>query len=230
MCAVEPRDPYDPEGWLGVDLGVVHLAVDSDGDTFSGAQVEAQRRWYAARRRILQSVGTQSAKRRLKQLKGRQARFQKDTHHCIRKTLVAKAHRHNLGIALEDLRGIRQQTTVGKAQRSRHSNWSFHQVQSCLSYKARLCGTPVQFVDPRYTSQTCPVCGHVAKSNRPTRDTFRCERCGFSGPADHVAAINIAARAEVNPPMVSPKMAKGLQPTAPSSEGRDKLPAEAGSS
>jgi len=230
VCNVETPAPDDPQGWLGVDLGVVNLAVDSDGDAFSGAQVETKRRWYEKRRKILQSVGTKSAKRRLKQLSGRQARFQKDTNHCISKALVAKAQRHNLGIALEDLNGISKRTTVRKAQRSRHSNWSFYQLRAFVSYKSELFGVPVQLVDPRYTSQGCPNCGHVSRSNRPTRDAFCCERCGFSGPADHVAAINIAARADVNRPMVPTKTAKGYLPTAPSSEVRDKLPVLTGSS
>jgi putative transposase len=230
ICNIETPDPDDSEGWLGVDLGIVNLAVDSNGDTFSGDHVEAKRHWYEKRRKILQSVGTKSAKKRLKQLSRRQSRFQRDTNHCISKALVAKARRHNLGIAMEDLHGITKRTTVSRAQRSRHSNWGFYQMQTFVSYKAEIFGVPVQFIDPRYTSQTCPTCGHVSKSNRPTRDTFCCEQCGFSGPADHIAALNIAAKAAVNLPMVSTEMPKGYAPTAASSEVRDKLPVSTGSS
>jgi len=229
-CNIESPDPDIPEGWLGIDLGIVNLAVDSDGETFSGTQIETKRRWYTERRKKLQSVDTRSAKRRLKQLSGRQSRFQKDTNHCISKTLIAKAKRHNLGIALEDLGGISKRTTVRKAQRSRHSNWGFYQLRSFLSYKAEIFGVPVQFIDPRYTSQTCPVCGHISKANRPIRDVFLCEQCDFSGPADHVAALNIAARAAVNQPTVSTKILKDYSSTAVSSEVRDKLPVLTGSS
>jgi IS605 OrfB family transposase len=228
-CNVETPDPNDPAGWLGIDLGVVNLAVDSDGDTFSGDKVETKRRWHEDRRKALQSVGTKSAKRRLKQLSGRQSRFQTDTNHCISKALVAKARRHNLGIAIEDLSGISQRTTVRKAQRSRHLNWSFCELRIFLSYKAQLFGVPVQLIDPRYSSQECPACGHVSKSNRQTRDAFCCEQCGFSGSADHVAAMNIAARANVNTPTVSTMTTACYLPIAPSSDVRDKLPASAGS-
>ena len=222
-CEIDPLEPRDPDGWLGVDLGIVNLAVDSEGETFSGAQIEARRRWYLERRKTLQAVGTKSAKRRLQPLSGRQARFQRETNHCISKALVAKAPRDNLGIALEDLSGVTKRTTVSRAQRGRHSNWGFYQLRAFVFYKAALLGTPLQFVDVRYTSQTCSACGNVSKSNRPTRDTFCCEQCGFSGRADHSAALNSAARAAVHPPM-------GYAPTAASSEVRDKLPAEAGSS
>jgi transposase len=73
-CEVEAPEESVPEGWLGVDLGIVHLAVTSDGESFSGKQVEARRAWYARRRQTLQRVGSRSAKRRLRQLSGRQRR------------------------------------------------------------------------------------------------------------------------------------------------------------
>ncbi|MEU5379119.1 zinc ribbon domain-containing protein, partial [Streptomyces sp. NPDC005968] len=49
-------------------------------------------------------------------------------------------------------------------------------------------------VDPAYTSQRCPRCGHTERANRLTRDHFHCRRCGLAGPADHVAGANIATR------------------------------------
>ena len=41
------------------------------------------------------------------------------------------------------------------------------------------------------TSRTCPECGHVAAENRKTQAKFACVACGFSAPADWVAACNI---------------------------------------
>ncbi|MFC5198356.1 zinc ribbon domain-containing protein [Streptomyces kaempferi] len=38
-------------------------------------------------------------------------------------------------------------------------------------------------MDPAYTSQRCPRCGHTERANRPTRDRFCCRRCGLAGPA-----------------------------------------------
>ena len=63
---------------LGIDLGVVQLATDSTGQSFSGAKVHEVRRRYHKRRKELQRVGTRSAKRRLKKLSGREKRFQKE--------------------------------------------------------------------------------------------------------------------------------------------------------
>lgn len=221
-CDVETPDPDDPDGWLGVDLGIVNLAVTSDGDTFSGEQLDSKREWYEKRRAILQSVGTKSAKRRLKQTSGRQRRFQRDINHCISKAIVEKAARHNLGIALEDLTGIRKRTTVSRSQRSRHSNWSFYQLRKFLAYKSKLAGVPIKFVDPAYSSQTCSVCGHTDSSNRVSRDKFVCSHCGYSANADENAALVIAQRATVNKPMVSANGNEGLLPTELPLEARDK--------
>lgn len=76
------------EGVLGVDLGIVNIASDSDGENFSGADVDRNRRIFEHRRRNLQKKQTRSAKRKLKKLSGKQARFQKYTNHTISKRLV----------------------------------------------------------------------------------------------------------------------------------------------
>jgi IS605 OrfB family transposase len=99
-----------------------------------------------------------------------------------------------VGIALEDLKGIRSRTekTVRRKQRSRLSNWSFAHLRHCLSYKAKLAGVPLVTVDPRNTSRTCFMCGHCQKGNRTSQERFSCLACGHTDNADHNAALNIA--------------------------------------
>jgi IS605 OrfB family transposase len=208
VCELETPDPDASKGWLGVDVGIVNLAVTSDGEVFSGEQLEARRQWYTQRRARLQSVGTKSAKRRLRQLSGKQSRFQKDVNHCISRALVETAQRTGRGIALEDLSGIRSRTRVRRGQRNRHHNWPCYQLRQFVSYKSEMYGVPIQLVDPLHTSQACSVCGHSAKFNRVSRDNFMCSACGHAAPADLNAAINIAARAAVNRPMVSTEVTK----------------------
>lgn len=202
---VEEPKPADVEDFLGIDLGIVNIVVDSDGDSFSGAKIDKVRRIFSHRRRNLQKKGTKSAKRKLKKLSGKQSRFQKDTNHCISKTLVSKAKGTGCGIALEKLTHIRTRVTVRKLQRARHSNWAFFDLQSKIEYKARLAGIPVIYVNPAFTSQVCPICGCVDRKNRPTQSQFLCIACGFAGLADAVAARNIGfrARVSVSKPMVS---------------------------
>jgi putative transposase len=75
-CDIPQTTEFQAEDWLGVDLGIVQLAVDSDGKPYSGADVERVRRHQQKRRSGLQKCGTKGAKRRLRKLAGRQARFQ----------------------------------------------------------------------------------------------------------------------------------------------------------
>jgi IS605 OrfB family transposase len=187
---------------LGVDLGIVQLATDSTGESFSGTKVHEVRNRYQKRRQIVQQVGTRSAKRRLKKMSGREKRFQKNTNHMISKALVHKAQSSRKALALEDLTGIRERVTVRREHRYERHSWAFYQLRMFISYKAAWASVPVGFVDPRNTSRTCSQCGHCEKANRHSQSSFKCKQCGFCLNADINAAINIS-RAEVKRPMVA---------------------------
>lgn len=194
-CDIPETTEFQAEDWLGVDLGIISLAVDSDGTVYTGADVERVRRHQQKRRSGLQKCGTKGAKRRLRKLAGKQARFQKHTNHCIAKAVVMDAERTSRGIALEELKGIRQRVTARSNQRARLGNWGFAQLGAFVSYKAKRAGVPVVFVDPRYTSRQCAACGCIDKKNRTNQATFRCVSCGHTANADSNAAINIRSRA-----------------------------------
>ncbi len=203
ICDVPDPAEIDVDDVLGVDFGVVNIAFDSDGKAYTGAVVEAVRGKLAKRKAGLQARGTKAAKRRLRKLSGKQRRFQTHSNHCIAKAIVTEAQRSCRAIALEDLKGIRSRIKARRPQRARLHNWAFYQLRRFVSYKAQLVGIPVLFVDPRYTSKGCPECGTIDDKNRPSQATFSCVSCGHAGPADHVAARNIRARAAlVNRPQV----------------------------
>ncbi|HEX2908346.1 MAG TPA: transposase [Phototrophicaceae bacterium] len=204
VCDIPDPTEQETDAALGVDLGRTNIAVDSDGEMFSSDVIEVNRHQHAQLRRRLQKRGSKSAKRHLKQLSGKQRRFQRDVNHCISKRLVQKAERTGRSIRLEDLKGINRRTRVkGKEERARQHNWSFHQLRLFVSYKARLYGVKVEYVDPRYTSQRCFACGHIAKENRRSQSEFLCAACGHTAHADVNAALNIACWASVNAPIVS---------------------------
>jgi len=202
-CEVQAPEPRDVDDVLGVDLGIVNLATDSDGTVYSGQALEHRRRTYAHRRRNLQRKRTKAARRKLKKLSGRQARYQKHVNHQISKAIVANAEGTGRGIALEDLTGMRTRITARQRQRARLANWGFAQLRGFIEYKAALAGILVVWVDPKYTSTTCVKCGFASKLNRRSQHLFICHWCGFSAPADVNAARNIRARAAIDQPMVS---------------------------
>lgn len=187
--------------WLGIDLGLVNIAKDSEGITYGNAKKVSglrDRRW--RQRKRLQSKCTRSAKRVLRRLSGRESRFVKLTNHEISKQIVTEAKRTGRGIALEDLKGIRNRIRVRKSQRRRLHSWAFFDLQWKIAYKSKLIGVPVKFVDPRNSSRTCPACGNIEKANRKTRNTFECVDCGFTADADTNAAREISRRAVVIQP------------------------------
>ena len=190
--------PMNPNGFIGVDLGIVQIASDSDGESFSGETVENTRRRYHELRKALQARGSRSARRHLQRIRRNEARFRRNQNHVISKKLVEKAKDTGRGIKLENLKQIRERTTVRKSDRAKHSGWSFFQLQSFIEYKAKREGVFVQYVDPRNTSRQCAACGHIDKANRKTQSRFQCVSCGHVANADQNAAINIAARANVN--------------------------------
>jgi putative transposase len=189
----EAPDEMTPDGGtLGVDLGITTLATDSEGEHFTGAVIRIVRARYQLRRQRLQKVNTKNAKRRLRQIRRRESHFQKDVNHCISKWLVHKAAVARKAIALEDLSGIRERTTVQRAHRYERHSWAFFQLRQYITYKAAQVGVPVHLVDPRNTSRTCSRCGHCEKANRKSQESFLCQRCGFAANADYNAALNIS--------------------------------------
>ena len=196
-CEVEAPDPIDVEDYLGVDFGIVNIASDSDGEIHGGGQINGHRRRHRRLRKRLQSKGTKSAKRLLKKRRRKESYFARHVNHCVSKRIVATAERTGRGIALEDLKGIRDRIRARRSQRATLHSWAFLQLRQFVTYKAQLAGVPVVTVNPAYTSRTCPGCGLIDKRNRPSQAVFSCIGCGLAGPADVIAAENIR-RAAVN--------------------------------
>jgi putative transposase len=194
-------EPIVTGEYLGVDVGIAKIATDSSNPKgHAGEPVEKVRKKHNLQRKRLQRKGTKGAKKKLRRLAGKEARFRRHENHCISKTIVETAKRTGCGIAHEDLKGIRGRIRArGGDARNRLSGWSFHQLFSFLAYKATDAGIPVVQVDPRNTSRACSRCGHCEKANRKTQAEFLCLHCGFSADADWNAALNIRALAERRP-------------------------------
>src|SRR5258706_11770311 len=151
--------PADVQAFLGVDRGIVNIAVDSDGERHSSSHTNSIRHRHRRLRRKLQKKGTKSARRRLVRLAGQEYRFSNDTNHCISKSIVVKAQGTQRGIALEDLGGIRDRITARKSQRATLHSWAFDDLEQKIRYKPRLYAVNVVSPDPRNTSRTRPECG-----------------------------------------------------------------------
>jgi IS605 OrfB family transposase len=146
-------------------------------------------------KRALQKKGSRSAKRHLKRVRHKQARFRRDCDHVLSKQIVRSAE-PGATIVLENLKDIRKRTKARRkteTKRRIHA-WSFAQLKGFIEYKAEERGLMVVVVDPRHTSQACSRCGHTARTNRRSRGRFVCRKCGYELHADLNAARNIAAK------------------------------------
>ena len=174
---------------IGIDRGIYNLATTSNGLKFSGKQVKHIRNHYFKVRQSLQARGTKGAKRLLKRLSGKEQRWMANINHTISRRLVDSCKPDDV-LVLEDLRYIRDRIKLARKQRLIHHSWAFGQLGSFIEYKALENRIPVVYVDPRYTSQRCPICNHIERSNRNAH-RFSCKNCGYVGNADQVASLNI---------------------------------------
>jgi IS605 OrfB family transposase len=187
---------------MGVDVGENTLAATSLGKVFGGECLRERRDRYLARRRRLQSNGSQSARQALQQASGKEMRRVKHVNHETSKAIVAQALSAGVGkVKLEDLTHIRDRIKAGRRVRARLHRWAFRQLQHFVEYKAKAVGIAVEYVDPAYTSQTCSCCGSLG---RRLRHRFVCEQCGLRAHADLNASRNLARIGET---AVSPRAA-----------------------
>ena len=195
VCEVEAPPLKEVDGFLGVDLGLVQLAADSEGNSYTGAECLALRRRVARHRRRLQKRGTKNAKRRLVKFNRRQSRYSAWLNHSISRRIVQTAIGSRKAVCVEDLAGLRDRASAFRRDmRWQIGHWSFLQLQQFIAYKARAAGVPFLSVHAPYTSQTCSRCGHCERANRKSRSEFFCKQCCFQANADYNAARNIARR------------------------------------
>lgn len=193
-CEVPEAEQYEPNGFIGVDLGIVNIATTSTGYQAAGRRLNRYRKRQLALRTKLQKRRTKSAKRRLKERSRRERRHVKNSNHIIAKTIVTEAERTGGGLSLEELKGIRTRVRLRKPQRVALHSWAFAQLADFIVYKARRAGVPLVFVDPAYSSKECAECGHVDRLNRISQARFACRSCGVVAHADRNASHVLARR------------------------------------
>ena len=201
-CEFMDKPEMKVENYIGVDRNTTgHIAVAAMPHTGKvhklGKKAYHVHRKYKKIRAHLQKKG---AKKKLKRISKRERNIIKDINHKISRRIVEIAKTNKCGIALEDLKGIRRgkggkrsnkKNKTGESFKSSINSWEFYQLQTMIEYKAKICGIPLVYVDPKYTSQKCSRCGLIAKNNRKGKN-YTCTECGHVDHADANAAFNIA--------------------------------------
>ena len=206
-CKVQEAAANDNGSVLGIDIGVNHLATDSDGRHYENLRPQAamSRKVRIAQRAIAR--GRKGSKRRqktitrLQRLK-RTERNRRTMHlHTVANAIV----RSGSTIVVEDLK-LKNMTrsskgTLAKPGKNVRQKAGLNRVLqdaapgrliSMIAYKAESAGGRMIKIDPRNTSRTCSSCG-IVDVTQLSRSRYRCG-CGLDLQRDHNAAINIRMR------------------------------------
>ena len=193
---------------IGVDLGINKLVTTSDGqifdpiNSFKANQVKLTRLQRKLKKKTKFSENWKKLNLKINKLHHHIANIRHDYLHKVTTTLS----KNHAMIVVEDLKVANMSKSAkgsiekkGKNVKAKSSlnksildqGWSM--LVGMLEYKQQWRGGLLVKVDPRYTSQTCSSCGHVAKENRLTQANFSCVECGFGENADINASRNILA-------------------------------------
>ncbi|MGH2478759.1 MAG: RNA-guided endonuclease InsQ/TnpB family protein, partial [Ktedonobacteraceae bacterium] len=187
----------------GIDLGEVQMAVSHDGEHTSilnGRLLRSKRQYQNKLKEHLskqidrKKKGSQRQKKLIiskkKQLKKIKDQI-KDIEHQQTTHLITTLSQEGVQtVVIGDVKDIRQRMDVGSKNNQKLHQWSHGQTRHLLTYKAERAGMDVVLQEERYTSRTCPACGHRKKSS-PKGRNFTCTKCGYRGHRDGVGAMNI---------------------------------------
>ena len=165
---------------LGVDVGLNVLAATSDGVLYGGHVKPRFDRLYKRVKDVRANRQRQGHKEnsfRLDRLESRLSGLVKTETGRIANRLVRKHPGAVFVLEDLDLRGSRGQ-----------KRFAYRALQHTLATKA-----PTEVVNPAYTSQECPSCGHISRKNRQGV-RFTCQLCGRKAHADWVGASGILRR------------------------------------
>lgn len=175
---------------MGVDLGLKVPAVavtDDDRVRFfgNGRQNKYKKRTFRSKRKVL---GERKKIHAIRHLSDKEQRWMKDQDHKVSRAIINFAKDNNISvIRLEQLANIRQTARTSRKNEKNLHTWSFYRLSQFIEYKAKLVGIKVEYVNPAYTSQTCPQCG---EKNKAQDRNYKC-KCGFHKHRDLVGAMNI---------------------------------------
>jgi len=175
---------------MGVDLGLKIPAVAVNDDEKvrffgNGRENKYKKRKF---RSVRKALGKKKKLNAIRNSKNKEQRWMKDKDHKISRAIVNFAKENKVSvIRLERLANIRQTTRTSRKNEKNLHTWSFYRLSQFIEYKANLEGIEVEYVNPAYTSQTCPRC---SEKNKAQDRKYKC-KCGFEKHRDIVGAMNI---------------------------------------
>lgn len=167
---------------LGIDVGLNVLAATSDGDLYGQGfkpRFDRLHKKVKTLRANRMRQGFKENSPKLDTLESKLSGSAKTETGRVANLLVKKHPGKVFVLEDLDLRGCRGQ-----------KRFAYRALAKALTCKA-----PVEVVNPAYTSQECPSCGYISRSNR-SGTSFSCRSCGRKAHADWVGASGILRRSE----------------------------------
>jgi putative transposase len=185
----------ETESAIGIDLGLKHFAVLSNGRKITApqflrrAEKNLKRRQRELSRKQKGSKNRERARAYVARAHARVTDARRNFHHQLSTALI----RENQAVAVEDL-AVNGLTRTWLAKSVHDAGWSA--FVTMLAYKARLYGREFHRID-RFTptSQVCSVCGTKDGAKPLHVRTWRCGACGVWLDRDINAAVNVAKAA-----------------------------------
>ncbi|WP_435219273.1 RNA-guided endonuclease InsQ/TnpB family protein, partial [Streptomyces sp. bgisy034] len=183
------------ENTIGIDLGLTHFAVLSDGTKIDSPRFlrRAEKKLQKAQKELSrkQKGSKNRAKARLKVARAhaKVADARREFHHQLSTKLISE----NQGIAVEDL-SVAGLARTRLAKSLHDAGWS--QFINMLTYKAERYGrTLIKISRFEPTSQICSTCGHRDGPKPLSVREWTCSACGTLHDRDTNAAINVKTAA-----------------------------------
>jgi putative transposase len=198
--------------YMGVDLGVSHIAALSDGTVFDNPHDYAkrkkdfQKKHESYSRTIPYTEDNKKRRNRLKRSYDRLSNMRKDRVENISKHIVNSAEVVVMErLSIRQLKGISR----SKAMMNAYSDASLGTLIRRIGEKAAGAACRIVFVNPRGTSRRCSACGADVPKRLSDR-IHNCPYCGLTMDRDVNAAINIAIRGSAGDPFPDIKMDESL--------------------
>ena len=192
------RDKHDSRTVIGVDVNEDNVALTAlsedgveDSLVIDFPEIKFERHRYFTMRKRVQKAEKDSIH---DTLEGREERVVRDRLHKVSFHIVEWSQQFEKPcIIFEDLKEMRDSIDYGTRMNRRLHHLPFRALQYYTSYKASFKGIPTAWIDPEYTSQRCPLCGHTERANRHKK-RFKCRSCGHQDHSDRGASVNIAVK------------------------------------
>jgi putative transposase len=189
----------EPTGLLGIDRNVDNVTMATLNGKTQRYDLSEASRIKAVYRTVKSHFKRNDVKIR-KRIFGKYGKKQRNRVnqrlHLVSKQIVERAKREQLGIVMENLKGIRKLYRKGNGQgkgyRSRLNSWSFYELQRQIEYKAKWEEIPVIYVQTAKTSSVCAICG--SPIIECTERKVYCPNCNRIVDRDENAALNIVKR------------------------------------